>query len=113
MLMGFKARRAVPEETVFVTVPLPGWLKNELLDLCKKRDVSFQRLVGLLLVNGVRDAEGRALLELGEPIEPISGVGAYLRGERRLEPCGLPSCEKKPVEVLGSSYCDTCGVCLA
>ena len=113
MLMGFKPRRAVPEETVFVTVPLPGWLKNELLDLCKKRDVSFQRLVGLLLVNGVRDAEGRALLELGEPIEPISGVVAYLRGERRLEPCGLPSCEKKPVEVLGSSYCDTCGVCLA
>lgn len=111
--MGFKARRAVPDETVFLTVPIPGWLKNELLDLCEKKDVSLQRLVGLLLVNGIRDADGRNALGFDKPSEPMNGVVAYLRGERRLEPCGQPSCVKKPVEVLGSSYCDTCGVCLA
>lgn len=113
VLMGFKPRRAGDGDTVYVTVPVPGWLKNGLVDLAVVRELSFQKLVGLLLVNGLRDAEGLALLELSEPVEPLFGVLAYLRGERRLEPCGLPSCEKKPVEVLGSTFCDTCGVCLA
>jgi hypothetical protein len=112
VLMGFRSRRAVDGDTVFVTVPVPGWLKNGLVDLAEGSGVSFQRLVGLLLVNGLRDAEGRALLEVSDPVEPLSGVVAYLRGERRLEPCGQPSCDKKPVEVLGSSFCDVCGVCL-
>jgi hypothetical protein len=110
--MGVEPRRAVDGDTVYVTVPVPGWLKNQLVDLAVLRGLSFQRLVNFLLVNGVRDAEGLALLEVSEPVEPLSGVLAYLRGERRLEPCGLPSCVKKPVEVLGSSFCDTCGVCL-
>ena len=112
VLLGFRSRRAVDGDTVFVTVPLPGWLKNGLVDLAEGSGVSFQKLVGLLLVNGLRDAEGRALLEVSDPVEPLSGVVAYLRGERRLEPCGLPFCGKKPVEVLGSVFCDTCGVCL-
>ena len=112
MLMGFRSRRAVDGDTVFVTVPVPGWVKNGLVDLALVSEVSFQKLVGLLLVNGLRDAEGLALLEVDKPVEPLGGVLAYLRGERRLEPCGLPSCEKVPVEVLGSSFCDVCGVCL-
>lgn len=110
--MGFRSRRARDEDTVYVTVPVPGWLKNSLVDLAVVRELSFQKLVGLLLVNGVRDAEGLSLFEVSEPVEPLSGVVAYLRGERRLEPCGLPFCEKKPVEVLGSTFCDVCGVCL-
>lgn len=110
--MGFRSRRARDGDMVFVTVPIPGWLKNGLVDLAVVRELSFQKLVGLLLVNGVRDAEGRALLEVSDPVEPLSGVVAYLRGERRLEPCGQPSCVKVPVEVLGSSFCDVCGVCL-
>jgi hypothetical protein len=51
--MGFRSRRAVDGDTVFVTVPVPGWLKNGLVDLAEGSGVSFQRLVGLLLVNGV------------------------------------------------------------
>lgn len=110
--MGFSSRRARDGDSVYVTVPIPGWLKNGLVDLAEGSGVSFQKLVGLLLVNGVRDAEGRALLEVSDPVDSLSGVVAYLRGERRLEPCGLPSCDKKPVEVLGSTFCDSCGVCL-
>jgi len=110
--MGFSSRRARDGDSVYVTVPIPGWLKNGLVDLAEGSGVSFQKLVGLLLVNGVRDAEGRALLEVSDPVDSLSGVVAYLRGERRLEPCGLPSCDKKPVEVLGSTFCDVCGVCL-
>lgn len=110
--MGFSSRRARDGDSVYVTVPVPGWLKNDLVDLAVLKELSFQKLVNLLLVNGVRDAEGRALLEVSDPVEPLSGVVAYLRGERRLEPCGLPSCDKKPVEVLGSTFCDVCGVCL-
>jgi hypothetical protein len=111
-LMGFRSRRAVDGDTVYVTVPVPGWVKNGLVDLALVSEVSFQRLVGLLLVNGLRDAEGLALLEVDKPVEPLGGVLAYLRGERRLEPCGQVSCVKVPVEVLGSSFCDVCGVCL-
>lgn len=111
--MAFKSKRARDSDTVFVTIPVPGWLKNELVDLAMARELSFQRLVGLLLVNGVRDGKGLPLLLPAPPVEPLSGVVAYLRGERRLEPCGQSSCEKKPVEVLGSTFCDTCGVCLA
>ena len=110
--MGFKAKRALDEDMVFLTVPIPGWLKNELVDLAEGSGVSFQKLVGLLLVNGVRVEVGKPSFELGGSVEPFGGVVAYLRGERRLEPCGLPSCEKKSVEVLGSSFCDVCGVCL-
>ena len=110
--MGFKAKRARDGDTVYVTVPIPGSVKNGLLDLCEVKKVSFQRLVGILLVNGLRDAAEVPRFKLGESFDSFSGVSAYLRGERRLEPCGLPSCDKKPVDVLGSSYCDTCGVCL-
>ena len=110
--MGFWSWRAVDGDTVFVTVPVPGWVKNGLVDLALVSEVSFQKLVGLLLVNGLRDAEGLALLEVDKPVEPLGGVLAYLRGERRLEPCGLLSCDKKPVDVLGSTFCDVCGVCL-
>ena len=113
VLVGFSSRRAVDGDTVFVTVPVPGWLKNRLVDLAVGSGVSFQKLVGLLLVNGVRDVEGRVLLEVSDdPVEPFGGVVAYLRGERRLEPCGQPSCVKVPVEFLGSTFCDVCGVCL-
>ena len=112
MLMGFRSRRAVDGDTVFVTVPVPGWLKNELVDLAEGSGVSFQKLVGLLLVNGVRVEVGKPSFELGGSVEPLVGVLAYLRGERRLEPCGQVSCVKVPVEVLGSSFCDVCGVCL-
>ena len=110
--MGFEARRAGDGDSVYLTVPVPGWLKNQLVDLAVLRELSFQKLVALLLVNGLRDAEGRALLEVSDPVEPLSGVVAYLRCERRLEPCGLLSCDKKPVDVLGSTFCDVCGVCL-
>jgi len=110
--VGFKSKRARDEDTVYVTVPVPGWLKNQLVDLSVLRELSFQRLVNFLLINGIRDAEGLALLEVSEPVKPLSGVVAYLRGERRLEPCGLAVCDKKPVDVLGSTFCDTCGVCL-
>jgi hypothetical protein len=110
--VGFKSKRARDEDTVYVTIPVPGWLKNQLVDLAVLRELSFQRLVNFLLINGVRDAEGLALLEASEPVKPLSGVVAYLRGERRLEPCGLVVCDKKPVDVLGSTFCDTCGVCL-
>lgn len=110
--MGFKAKRARDDDTVYVTVPLPGFVKNSLLDLCEVKGVSFQRLVGLLLVNGLRDASEISKFEIGGSFDSFSGVSAYLRGERRLEPCGKPSCLKIPVDVLGSSYCDTCGVCL-
>lgn len=112
MWVGFRSRRAGDGDVVYVTVPVPGWVKNGLVDLAVVRELSFQKLVGLLLVNGLRDAEGLALLEVSDPVEPLSGVLAYLRGERRLEPCGLVSCEKVPVDVLGSSFCDVCGVCL-
>lgn len=110
--MGFEPRRARDGDTVYITVPVPGWLKNQLVDLAVLREVSLQRLVNFLLINGVRDAEGQALLEVSHPVEPLAGVLSYLRGERRLEPCGLAVCDKKPVEVLGSTFCDTCGVCL-
>jgi len=112
VLMGFRSRRAVGGDTVFVTVPVPGWLKNELVDLAEGSGVSFQRLVVLLLTNGVRVEGGKPSLQVGGFVEPLSGVVAYLRGERRLEPCGLPVCEKRVVDVLGSSFCDVCGVCL-
>jgi len=110
--VGFRSRRAVPDETVFLTVPVDGWLKNGLVDLAEARGMSFQRLVGLILVNGLRDSEGSVLLGFVEPQDSLSGVKAYLRGERRLEPCGQASCVKEPVVVLGSVFCDVCGVCL-
>jgi hypothetical protein len=112
VLMGFRSRRAVDGDVVFVTVPVPGWLKNELVGLAEGSGVSFQRLVVLLLTNGVRVEVGKPSLQVGGFVEPLSGVVAYLRGERRLEPCGLPVCVKVPVDVLGSSFCDVCGVCL-
>lgn len=110
--MGFKAKRAVDEEVVSLTVPIPGFVKNSLLDLCEVKGISFQRLVGMLLVNGLRDAADVPRFELGGSFDSFSGVSAYLRGERRLEPCGQPSCDKRVVDVLGSSFCDVCGVCL-
>ena len=105
-----KSNRAISDHTVHITVPVDGWLKNELIDLAEKSDISFQRLVNLLLANGVRDYESKPALVMSTPPDPISSVVSYLKGERRLEPCGQVSCNKQPVCVLDSTYCDTCGV---
>ena len=69
--MGFKAKRALDEDTVSLTVPIPGSVKNGLLDLCEVRGVSFQRLVGMLLINGLRDAAEVPRFELGESFDSI------------------------------------------
>lgn len=107
-----KSKRAKASDTVFVTVPVPGWLKNSLVDLACDSDISFQRLVVLLLTNGLRVEAGKPSLQVDLPVDPVESLVAYLRGVRVLEPCGLPVCVKVPVEVLGSVFCDVCGVCL-
>lgn len=105
-----RSSRAISDHTVHITVPVDGWLKNELIDLAEKSGISFQRLVNLLLANGVREYDNKPDLVMSTPPDPISSVVSYLKGERRLEPCGQVSCNKQPVSVLDSTFCDTCGI---
>lgn len=97
-----------------LSVRVPGWFKNELVDWCEGLGVPVSVWVVNCLREGLREGKG---FPAAPPARvPLPGldeqVRLWLLGERLVLPCGRSGvCEGLVAGVLpGGSFCGVCGV---
>lgn len=104
------------DATAVVYVRVPGWLKNDIVQLCKELDVSVNSWSANILYQAL--LERKNLPTAPEPAGPIPTIQdilrSYLTKEPVLEPCGREApCERwstEPTVVSGVAYCGHCGI---
>ena len=90
---------------------VPGWLKNEIIDLCEAEGVSVSQWVCLTLLSGVRASQGVPVLSDGRRLPDAAEIlSEYFSGVRVVYPCGRTDCTPVIVSVAGVEFCDPCGV---
>lgn len=111
-----KQPRRIPnhDEECQLAVRIPGWFKNQIVDLCEREGVPVSVWVVAQLQRGV--LEGRGVPEppparVGLPTV-VDEIRAYVLGERVLLPCGrVGSCAGLVPEVVGGvGFCGECGI---
>ncbi len=109
-------RAAFPDSVVNISVQIPGWLKNDILDLTEKLEVPVGSWVVAQLLRATR--EGNGLPPVAEPhgplLTPEEMIRLYARGETIMSPCGTPGvCEGQTMErelVGGMEFCSVCRI---
>ena len=101
-----------PERLYVLNVRLKGYIKNELIEYARKKNISVNELIVYAAYEFVRaqkdvPSPGSAQYSLPTAQEQIA---AYLRGEKLLEPCGLKNCTKKITEIDSMLFCETCNL---
>ena len=108
--MPHKPKPANPDHTVHLTIPIPGWLKNELIKQAQNYGESLQTYVVRSLTNTTRQHNNQPPLQTNTPPNPLQPVLNYLTGTRTLNPCGQTTCNKQPTKLNQNTYCNTCGI---
>jgi hypothetical protein len=98
-----------PNTKTHITIPIPGWLKNELITSAQTHNQSLQKHINHLLTNALRHTQNKPPLQ-NTPPNPIQPIINYLTGTRTLQPCGQPTCNKQPITLNNTTYCNTCGI---
>lgn len=100
-----------PDKQTELTIHIPGWLKNNIIEHAANANMNLAQWVATVLYTHDREQrtlptapEGRALPSL------IDELRAYLAGERILMPCGEVSCGFRLDDVNGVGFCGVCGV---
>jgi len=108
--MPYKPQPATnPDDTVTLTIPIPGWLKNELIQSAQKHEKSLQQHITLLITNALRHTQNKPPLNPTPP-NPLQPIHNYLQGKPTLQPCGQTTCTKTPTQLNNHTYCNTCGI---
>lgn len=108
--MPHKPKRAPhPDTRTHITIPIPGWLKNELIESATLHNESLQQHTTHLLTNALRHTQNKPPINPTPP-NPLQPIHNYLQGKPTLQPCGQPTCNKTPKKLDNTTYCDTCGI---
>jgi len=95
-----------------VVVTIPGWLKNQLIDHCKKKNVSINEWLATRIYLGITEDKG--LPDPPPARSPIpttaDQIRAWAMGERLTMPCGQTECDMKIEEVGNAGYCKSCRI---
>lgn len=107
--MPHKPKPANPNHTVHLTIPIPGHLKNRLIQDAHNTGQTITNYVQTAITNQIRHNNNQPPLQNTQtnPLQPIIN---YLTGTRTLKPCGKTECNQKPITHNGHTYCDTCGI---
>ena len=83
-----------PDGKYNLNVVIPGWLKNQIVDHCKKLGVSIQDWVGTRIMLDIREERGLpAAPEAMKGIpDVVDVVREWVTGERLIQPCGKTDC---------------------
>lgn len=105
-----KAKKADGKYNVVVTIP--GWLKNQLIDHCKKQGTSLNTWIGNVLYKAVQAEQGLPEPPPARAPLPTTAdqIRAWAAGERIVYPCGRTECEVTPQTVNGITYCANCRI---
>lgn len=105
-----KARK--PNDTYHIVINLPGWLKNEIVELCRKEKTGVNQWILWLLKEAVEAQKG--LPPAPPPQAPLPDIAAQLRayfsGEKLMNPCGQTDCEPDIVQLQNEGFCRKCRV---
>lgn len=92
---------------------LLGSQKNEIIDYAKAQGISVNELVVFAVLDFVRGAKGIPSPGSAQYALPTleETIGAYIKGEMLLTPCGQkPPCDMRLEEVGEMRFCKTCNV---
>ena len=94
------------------TVRIPGWLKNQIVDICQREDCSLNDWALSVLLEAARVEKGLppAPERPGRLIDAAEAIRSWMAGEPMLTPCGKRKCDRKDEKVGSHTYCVTCGI---
>jgi hypothetical protein len=105
-------RASNPEGKYNLTVVIPGWLKNRILEHCESLGISITEWVATRLMLDIREERG-----LPAPPPAVKGIPdatdsirEWLTGERTIQPCGKTDCNPEWEELQKMKFCTKCGV---
>jgi hypothetical protein len=105
-------RASNPEGKYNLTVVIPGWLKNRIVEHCASLGLSIGEWVSTRLMLDIREERG-----LPAPPPAVKGipdatdvVREWLTGERMIQPCGKTDCNPEWEELQKMKFCTKCGV---
>lgn len=105
-------RASNPDGKYNLTVVIPGWLKNQIVDICEELNVSIGTWVATRLMLDIREERG-----LPEPPQAAKGipdvtdvVREWVTGERMIQPCGKTDCNPEWEQLQNMKFCRKCGV---
>ena len=107
--MPHKPKPANPDHTVHLTIPIPGHLKNRLINATQQTGQTLTAYVLEAITNQIRNTNNQPPLT-NTPPNPLQPVINYLTGQRTLTPCGQTTCNQQPTKLNGKTYCNTCGI---
>lgn len=103
-----RARR--PQQNYNIVTLVPGWLKNEIIDLAEANGTSVQQWIATVLLDAVRKEKKLPQLDDGARLPtPAEVLHGYLTGTQVIKPCGRADCTPVPINLNAHTYCDSCG----
>ena len=117
--MGRHPQRHPDDVDALLSIRVPGWLKNEIVDQAKAADVSISAYLGAIIHRVVRRDLG--LPEPPPAKVPIPDVAdvlrAYATGQPMLTPCGAhgscPGLDAEPLRIGSVRFCSICDIRLS
>lgn len=104
-------RASNPNGKYNLTVVIPGWLKNQIVDHCAALGVSIQDWVGARLMLDIREERGLPEPPPSRAIpDAIDVVREWATGERLIQPCGKTDCNPEWEQLQKMKFCKKCGV---
>lgn len=108
-----KPQKAKLKDGIYNTIiRMPGWLKNDIIAHCKKKNVSINDWITANLLTALREDKG--LPPAPPPMKAlpthIEQLRAYISGETLIQPCGKTDCEPEFEQLQNMKFCKKCGV---
>ena len=105
-------RASNPDGKYNLTVVIPGWLKNKIVDHCQLLGLSIGEWVATRLMLDINEEKG-----LPEPPQALKGIPdvtdvirEWATGERIIQPCGKTDCKPEWQELQKMKLCTKCGI---
>ena len=105
-------RASNPDGKYNLTVVIPGWLKNKIVDHCQLLGLSIGEWVATRLMLDINEEKG-----LPEPPQALKGIPdvtdvirEWATGERIIQPCGKTDCKPEWQELQKMKFCTRCGI---
>ena len=102
-----------PNRYCDVHLRLLGSQKNEIIDYAKAQGISVNQLILFSVLDFVRNQKGIPSPGSAQYALPTleESIGAYIRGEMLLTPCGkTPPCDMQLEDLSDMKFCKTCNV---
>ena len=105
-------RASNPDGKYNLTVVIPGWLKNRIVEHCASLGLSIGEWVSTRLMLDIREERG---LPAAPPAvkgipDATDVVREWLTGDRMIQPCGKTDCNPEWEELQKMKFCTKCGV---